>query len=216
MCKLQNLLKTPRYATILLVIFYAVGLTGILLEVTRSLFIRLTPLALLISAGMLILHHKGTFRRKDFILLILLYIAGFVLEMIGVNTGLIFGNYSYGSGLGLKIAETPLMIGINWVLLVYCTSAITETTKWKSWITVPLAASILLIYDMILEQVAPSMDMWSWSEGVIPMQNYLAWWIIAFIMHVLVKLFDFRFQNKIALPVLLIQFIFFAVIVILL
>jgi putative membrane protein len=136
--------------------------------------------------------------------------------MIGVNTGLIFGNYSYGSGLGLKIAETPLMIGINWVLLVYCTSAITETTKWKSWITVPLAASILLIYDMILEQVAPSMDMWSWSESVIPMQNYLAWWIIAFIMHVLVKLFDFRFQNKIALPVLLIQFIFFAVIVILL
>jgi putative membrane protein len=47
----------------------------------------------------------------------LIAVAGFFIEAIGVNTGLIFGNYVYKTTLGWKFLETPLIIGVNWILL---------------------------------------------------------------------------------------------------
>jgi putative membrane protein len=40
------------------------------------------------------------------------------LEVVGVKTGLIFGEYKYGSTLGIKLFEVPLIIGFNWVFVI--------------------------------------------------------------------------------------------------
>ena len=39
-------------------------------------------------------------------------------EAIGVNTGLLFGTYEYGANLGFKIFGVPLIIGVNWTVLI--------------------------------------------------------------------------------------------------
>jgi putative membrane protein len=44
---------------------------------------------------------------------LIIAVAGFFIEAIGVNTGLIFGNYVYKTTLGWKFLETPLIIGVN-------------------------------------------------------------------------------------------------------
>jgi putative membrane protein len=212
MKQVWRFLTNHRKATLLLLIFYAVGIAGMVFDTSRPLFISLIPFALLLSVFLLIINHKGSKNKRILIISTILYLTGFFVEVLGVNTGLIFGNYSYGSGLGLKVFNTPLMIGINWVLLIYTSASFLQSLRWKSPAIILVGASMMLIYDLILEQVAPVMDMWTWSGPGVPIQNYISWWLIAALMHLLVATNRLNLKNKLALPVFLIQFIFFTLI----
>lgn len=210
MKNLWKFLTNSRKATYLLLIFYSVGVAGMVFGASRPIFIRLIPFALILSAILLVIHHRGTKSMRMIWVLAVLYLAGFFVEVAGVNTGLIFGDYSYGSGLGWKVLNTPLMIGLNWVLLVYSSAAVLQSIRWKTPAVIAGGATMMLIYDLILEQVAPLMDMWTWTGSGVPVQNYGAWWIIAALMQWFVAANRLKFNNKLALPVILIQFIFFS------
>lgn len=134
--------------------------------------------------------------------------------MAGVKTGIIFGNYKYGGGLGLKIMETPLMIGVNWIMLVYCTKVISDIVPVKKNFRPVFASVLMVIYDVILEQMAPLLDMWSWKNDVVPFQNYFAWFILSLLFHVALFKVNIRFTNKLAFPVFIIQALFFVILLI--
>ena len=49
-----------------------------------------------------------------------------------------------------------------------------------------LAASILMtFFDFIMEPAAIKLNYWSWLTTTIPLQNYLAWFVISFILMIL-------------------------------
>lgn len=204
-------LRTPAKATLLLIIFYSVGIVGMAITSTRPLFIRLIPFALLLSAFLLIVNHKGKFTSTHLRVYFLIFLAGFLLEMLGIHTGWIFGDYTYGSGLGFKIAETPLMIGLNWLMLVYVTASVFQSLKWNAVGVILGGATLMVIYDSIMEQIAPGMDMWSWSGDIIPLKNYLTWWLVAAAMHTLLAVTGIRIKNPLAPAVFAIQFLFFII-----
>jgi putative membrane protein len=190
-----------------------VGIAGFLFPSTRHIFNRLTPLALLLSAGFLIWFHQPKFTKKMLVVFGIIFIFSFLVEAIGVKTGLIFGEYIYGNGLGLKLFETPLMIGLNWLMLIYCTQIIAERISEDQTIRLFFAPFLMVIYDLVLEQAAPLLGMWSWAGGKIPVQNYVAWYLLAFLFHLLLQKTKTEFLNKMAIPVFVIQFLFFVVLV---
>jgi len=195
------------------VIFYLVGITGMLIPFTFPLFVKLIPLALLLSAvGFLVFHTD--FSARTWILFILIYLAGFFVEVVGVNTGKIFGNYSYGESLGITIFKTPLIIGINWLLLVYLTSSTTELLKVSSGIKIFLASGIMLGYDIIIEPLAPQLDMWTWANNQIPVRNYIAWFVLALIFTSLIKIVGVKTRNKLAPVLLVCQLLFFIILLV--
>ncbi|MFN2335752.1 MAG: carotenoid biosynthesis protein, partial [Bacteroidales bacterium] len=53
-------------------------------------------------------------------------VTSFLIEAVGVNTGRIFGTYTYGKALGPALWNTPVIIGLNWFLLIYCTNVISR------------------------------------------------------------------------------------------
>jgi len=212
---LLKILRTPRTVTLILIIFYAVGIAGMVWELTRPYFIHLTPFALLLSAFFLIINHQGKFKWSDGLVFALIYLAGFLLEMVGVNTGLIFGEYTYGEGLGLKIAATPLMIGLNWLMLIYISAAVFQSLRFSPVWVIVAGSTMLLIYDLVLEQVAPVIDLWSWVGDVIPFRNYVSWWIVAALMHIGVVAGRVRIVNPVAISVYSVQLLFFVLILIL-
>lgn len=108
-----------------------------------------------------------------------IYLIGFFVEVLGVNTGIIFGNYIYGEGLGTKVFNTPLIIGLNWLLLVYITASVLENKKLLVPVKIILGAAMMLGYDFIIEQLAPELNMWDWKNNTIPVSNYVAWFFIA-------------------------------------
>lgn len=197
------------------VVFYAVGIIGLIVPYSFPLFVRLTLLALILSIIGLFVYHRSIKPKQDILIFAFIFFLGFIIEAIGVNTGRIFGNYQYGDALGLKLFNTPLFIGLNWLFLTYTGVSISEKLSGKISVQLLIAPTIMLVYDLVLEQLASKMDMWSWPNASIPMENYIAWWLIGFVFGCIFKLFKIDTRNPIALVLFLCQFLFFTVLFIL-
>lgn len=204
----KALRKYSVHASFFLGFIYLVGLIGFFLPVTKPVFIKIVPVTLLLSAAFLLLFHRP-FQKKQLWLILSVMIGGFLLELIGVKTGLLFGNYHYGSALGWKIAGTPVIIGLNWAMLTYMTYSIFIPVRMH-WTLKTLAASaLMLLYDVAMEPVAMSLDFWHWKGEIIPSQNYFTWFIVALVFHAFFHGFRMRFVNKIAANLFYIQLVFF-------
>lgn len=203
-----------KYIKYFLYIIFAVGIIGHIIPATRNLMLSLTPLTLFITSVVVIVSLSKERQTKIFIWLIIFYAVTFLIEVAGVKTGLIFGEYVYGNTLGLKLFGVPLIIGINWVLIVLgaigAADFLTKNNK-----LIPLAAgAIAVAFDFILEPVAIKYDYWTWAKTTVPIQNYASWFIIAFFAaYVFVKL-KISFEKKIPQHYLLIQAVFFGAVLI--
>ena len=202
-------LNRIQLCSILMVLFHIVGLYGFLISELEVLFIALVPYHLLLMLGLLI-YSTDDFSKNIKIFAVIIYLAGFFIEVIGVNTGLIFGNYSYGQALGLKVLSTPLLIGVNWLILVYCTGVLLEYLKIKNSLIFSLIGALILLgIDFLIEPVAIRFNYWSWSGGEIPLQNYIGWYIFSFLLFFVFKGLDFNKNNKAAIVLLFAQIGFF-------
>ncbi|WP_036677967.1 carotenoid biosynthesis protein [Daejeonella oryzae] len=204
-------LNKPQISSILIILFHTVGLIGFLNPSLTPLFIKLVPFHLLLMMGLLIYSHSH--KNKEFWLFFAVtFLAGFIIEVLGVSSGLIFGSYQYGETLGFKVADVPLLIGINWVILIYSIGTSVKFLKIKNHvIRAIIGAFLLLLLDILIEPVAVKFDYWSWEGMNIPFQNYVAWFIFSFIMLLFFYARKFKKQNIAALVLLISQAIFFAV-----
>jgi putative membrane protein len=215
--------RIPKSTEILLWV-YGVGLAGMLLPFSRELFKIITPLNLFFAA--LFLFWRRLPAGRVIFTGLFIAVASFFIEAIGTNTGKIFGVYSYGMTLGPSLLGTPLIIGLNWFLLIYCTNVISRLlwgrlTKGVSAGPEGLPASLfviitgsllMVVYDLLLEPAAMSLDMWSWECGVIPFRNYGGWFVFSALFHTVNRLWGEEELNMRAVPLLAVQTVFFAVI----
>jgi len=194
---------------IFLVIFYTVGISGFSIPLTRELFLNLTPFAILLSIFLLMIFHESEPDRKTLTALAIILAGTWGIEAAGVATGAIFGSYNYGSGLGLKLLDTPLLIGINWLFLIYVTSCIADSIPVNQVIRIIIASLLMVLYDFIMENVAMDLDMWSFKGGMPPVKNYIAWFAIAVIIHAAIRVTGISFRNRIATFIFVLQALFF-------
>ncbi|UZR94158.1 carotenoid biosynthesis protein [Chondrinema litorale] len=171
-------------------------------------FISLTPLNLLLTSAMLLYFHKD-WNRQFFVYVIMAMLTGFFAEVLGVATGVIFGEYAYGATLGWKFLEVPLVIGINWFLLSYVCSSLMFGVSSNIYIRTMAASLLMVILDLLIEPVAIKYDFWTWAGNEIPLQNYFAWFIIGLIPCFLFYFLNFKKQNLFAVYVFGAQLMFF-------
>lgn len=208
----KNILPTKEVKKFI-VIFYTVGILGFIIPWTHNLFIILTTYALLLSTYLLLLYHEN-YSKKDILVFSAIAVLGFFVEVLGVNTGLIFGSYKYGEGLGIKLFQTPLLIGVNWLFLTYTALSISDKITKNTYLQLIIAPTLMIVYDMVMEQLAPIMNMWTWANSSIPMKNYIAWWLLGFLFTGILKRFKINTNNSLALLLFICQFIFFVVLLI--
>ena len=206
---IENVRRFPKAAIIVISVYYLVGIIGLTQDITFNLFKALVPFTLLCSLYFLWLFHEKNMAR-DYLYFLLIFILGFIIEAIGVNTGLIFGPYEYGRTLGFKLFETPLLIGVNWLLLTYSVLVLTGSFLKNKWLKYLVSAIFMVLYDIVLEPVAIRLDMWQWEGEVVPIQNYIAWFAISFIFLMILDLTIKQIRNKIATALFIVQFLFFA------
>jgi putative membrane protein len=166
----------------IILIFHVVGFVGFLFN--PSYFRALSPVNLMLSAGLVLLMSNQS--KWQFWLSVMgIAFAGFFIEVIGVKSGLVFGTYHYGNALGYRLFSVPLLIGVNWALLIYCTG---QVFIIKNKVANALSAALLMVgLDFLIEHSAPGLDFWYWKNGTIPLQNYMAWFVISFGMNLLVQ-----------------------------
>ncbi|MBC7744491.1 MAG: carotenoid biosynthesis protein [Flavobacterium sp.] len=161
-------------------------------------------------ALLIISHHN---KNKEFgLFLLVTYFAGFFIEVLGVSTGFIFGVYTYGETLGIKLADVPLMIGVNWIILIYCTGISIKYLKIRNHLVrATLGSLFLVILDILIEPVAIRFNYWSWDGMNIPFQNYVAWFVFSFCMLMFFFARKFRKNNPAAIIMLVSQTVFFLI-----
>lgn len=189
-------------------IIYAVGVLGFMVPSLNPLFIKLTPFNLIAAFVIAWIFHKK-WEFPHVFTLILIGIMGFFVELLGVKTGLIFGSYHYGATLGPKWQGTPYLIGLNWSALIFFTSSFLAPRVKNIPLRSFLGGAIMTIYDFFLEPVAMRFDFWSWEKGIIPLQNYMAWFVIATLFHLLLNYASKPIKNKVASSLFFIQGGFF-------
>jgi len=143
------------------------------------------------------------------------YFITFTIQAIAVNTGWIYGQFHYDWALGIELykTNTPLIIGISWLTLIYCVGIMVKNMKFNFWLQALLAASLLFMYDVLQEPVASKFHMWDWGKGnKVPVFNYIAWFAISYPLLVLMLNIKAKLRNDLAPYVFLIQtgFLLFA------
>ncbi|MEZ4687657.1 MAG: carotenoid biosynthesis protein [Bacteroidia bacterium] len=177
-------MERPQRATIagiVLLILHGVGVLGFSMEGWKPIFETLTPLNLLITNLLLGFFHKAWTRRFA-TWAVLCFLAGFLVEVAGEQTGLIIGEYAYSEVLGPRLLGTPLLIGLNWLMLVYVSGVLCEKISGKPLLVAALGASLMTAMDLIMEPVAIKLNFWTWFGQHPPVQNFIAWWLIAFVL----------------------------------
>ena len=199
------------FASFILIIVYTVGIIGIG-GCWDERFVLLTPINLLLSLGLIFWTHPGQYSSL-WRLAALCFITGVLVEIAGVQTGLIFGNYQYGPVLGPKFLGAPLLIGVNWTMLVYGAGSTINRVipNLNIWIKAIVGALLMTLLDILIEPVAMNLNFWNWQDDLIPLQNYFAWFFVA--LPLLVSYFKLlgKTTNKVAILLFILQFIFFGI-----
>ena len=184
------------------------GFFGMLSD-QNEFFLSTTPYVLSLTLLLLILNHDLS-DKKSKIGLVLIFLFGLIVEILGVNYGLFFGEYNYGANLGPKIYEVPYVIGFNWVLLIIATGSISDKLiKGKEIYKILFASFLMVLIDLLIEKSAPKLDFWEFVISPVPFSNYLWWFIFSigfqYIFFKTVKTKEYNLSSNI----LVIQFLFF-------
>lgn len=206
----------------LLLLIHVAGGIGMIYFDT-SFFAKTTPINLLLMFTLILLNQEGL-NKGFYIGILITFLIGLGTEIIGVNTGLIFGTYTYGDILGFKLMRVPVLISLNWFAVVYSSYVtaslmlqflgydISNSTviKLQSLIVqCLLAASIATFFDWLMEPAAVQLGFWVWDNEIIPLFNFVSWFGISFFISVVFACFRLSSSNRFSPILLVVQSIFF-------
>jgi putative membrane protein len=201
------MLKTFKsYLLYFLILVYISGSIGFV--VNPPFFSPFTPYTLLLTCFVFLIHSPLT-DKKFLFAFFSIALLGFIIEVIGVKTGLVFGKYSYGNGLGVKLLDVPLIISINWAMLICAGIRIVSGIFANKIVSLLLAAVLVTIIDLIIEQVAPKLDFWQFEGGLPGFHNYLGWIGVAFFTSYFFYPTIIKSSRPVSLIILILQIIFF-------
>ena len=207
--KRTGLIYQPKFLIAFLSIFYLVGLIGLSIPKYEQLFIDLSPFHLFLTFVVLYMSRKGKIDLFS-LFAFLIFFLGMLIEIVGTKTGLLFGTYSYGEALGVKFMGVPLIIGVNWAVLVVCCSTWMSTLKYSIWVKTFLAAALMMVLDILIEPIAVEFDYWTWKGGEIPIFNYVCWFALSLPLHYGFLKWKLVENNPVPKAIAVMLFVFFA------
>lgn len=194
----------------IIILFHLVGSVGLAIPSTKAYFLSLSSYNLLLSF-LVVLIAPGLKRLRFYLFVLFVFLIGYGVEWIGVHTHFLFGNYSYGKNLGFKLSGIPLIIGINWVVLILVTHSISLKFLNHNIFTPVLAAIFMVGLDFLIEPVAIKSDYWSWYGNHIPVFNYVCWFFISLIIHFIYRKIRLTEQNTVYNCIYIVLVVFFSI-----
>jgi putative membrane protein len=200
--------KLNKILAIIFVFFLLVGLIGMFTSFENT-FKELSFFNLVFTFLLVLLSLKLEINNfiKPFLIV---FAIGFIAEQIGVHTGLIFGDYSYGKSLGFRVFQVPLIIGVNWAILSFGAWHLSEYFTINKRYRFLIGGGLMVLFDLVMEPTAIALNYWNWALVEIPLYNYISWFGIGFIAMFIYSKFPTK-TSGITKIVFISQFIFFII-----
>ena len=141
------------------------------------------PLFLLLS-GAIVLTTSGL---SEIRLLLLGGTMGFIAEVGGVYSGVIFSGYWYTDVLEPQLFNVPLVMICAWIVLIGYVRQMLIGCSSPRWLIVVLASAWMTAIDLVIDPLAAGvLGYWRWLEnGVyygIPAHNFLGWFGVSLLI----------------------------------
>lgn len=199
--------KAANGAIAVIAINHLIGVAGLNMHSYQETFAKISWLNLLISFLLVLLFHQR-FSVGSVFALLFAFTLGMAVEAVGVATGFPFGTYTYSPLFGLSVLKVPLIIGINWALLSYCTAHVVKKISGKVWLRVFTASLAMMLLDLLLEPFAIRHGFWVWDAVFPPIQNFASWFAISLPIQWLMSKYVKESTNPLAIPYLVILVLF--------
>lgn len=116
----------------------------------------------------------------------LVIIGSIAIEWLGVKTGKIFGHYIYGEALKPILLDVPIAIGFAWLCMLLTSTGVVQRilpkfSNYHILIQVISISLLMVLFDIVMEPAAVKLSYWTWLGGSIPVQNFIAWFVISLI-----------------------------------
>lgn len=122
-------------------------------------------------------------------------IISYLMEEIGVGTGVIYGPYHYSDMLGAKLGYVPIIIPLAWFMMIYpswkVAGALLRSMDTHSFpgLTAQalVAALVMTAWDTVMDPGMAAAGNWIWEGGGayfgVPRRNYLGWLLTTFLIY---------------------------------
>lgn len=120
-------------------------------------------------------------------------LTSFAIELVGVHTGLIFGDYEYSERLGWMIGQVPLLIPLAWLMMMYPSLLLGWELGRSRFLFAPiLSAWTMASWDLFLDPQMVGEGYWVWfdangnSTQEIPISNFVGWFVVTLVIAIAV------------------------------
>jgi bisanhydrobacterioruberin hydratase len=173
----------------LLWFYFTVGIFFIKFKIFPDLIYLTTNITMLILAlGTIILASNSSFKYLLWCGFTILFTL--TVEIIGINYGVPFGNYSYTNKLQPQIFKVPIVIGLSWTALIILSCGIAQKISKIVIVQSVIVGSLVTLLDILLEPAANKLSLWTFNPYPPPLINYFSW----FILSVFLVLIGLRFK----------------------
>jgi uncharacterized membrane protein len=206
-------MQTTVRSFIFIVSVTIISLVLIILNAVLSLNIPFTVTFLIGFIGFLLvfaiwhsIETKGV--KKTLVLFSVSFVIAFVAEALGVNYGLIFGDYFYTPELGIQAFGVPFLAALAWEPILYAAFTLTTSlasmeppASWEDRIPAYLwlagaGALATTAWDMMIDPIAVSQGWWVWENGGaylpyvangVPISNFMGWLGVSFVIQMVYR-----------------------------
>jgi len=132
--------------------------------------------------------------KRTSLFFILTSVISYLLEEVGVRTGLVYGAYHYGAQLGPKLGSVPVLIPLAWFMMIYPSWVVSRmllrgidpSSVVGLAAQAMVAALVMSAWDAVMDPGMASSGNWVWEHGGayfgVPLRNYLGWLITTFLV----------------------------------
>lgn len=114
--------------------------------------------------------------------------GGLVAELVGVRTGMPFGDYAYATTLGPALWDVPVVVPLAWTMMAY--PVLLAAQQISGRFAFLLGGIGLAGWDVFLDPQMVRDGHWHWADpspsfpGIdsVPITNYLGWLLVATLM----------------------------------
>lgn len=195
MVDLDRLVSENRFT--ISIVFPVMGALGFLASAEGILpdFLRFNPFLILFGTLVmrlpLISGLKPIIDRRALAGISLLTAYTYIIEFVGLKTGLPYGEFTYLETLGPVVYGVPIGLPIFFIPLVLNAYLLGTLLKLERWRKLFFALIMVIGIDLVLDPAAVALGIWSYGGGFfygVPVSNFLGWVLSGSIAIITLKL----------------------------
>lgn len=150
----------------------------------------LTVTTVVVFAATALAHAVVSSGRTHAARLVAVGVVGFTAEVVGVHTGVPFGDYHYTGGIGPALAGVPLAVGLAWMMMAQPAACVAARICTRARTRVVVATCALTGWDVFLDPQMVDARHWAWRHpsphlpGIrdVPLTNFGGWLLVSLLV----------------------------------